>query len=263
VRRGIIFTADCMEQLELKAGKKVYFASDFHFGIPDAAKSREREKLVCAWLREIAHDAQRVYLLGDLFDAWMEYDRVVPKGSIRFLGQLAAMRDAGIEVEVFTGNHDLWMRGYFEEELQIPVHKDLKEVSISGKKFVMGHGDGISPREKKYRLLKGLLHHPLLQWVYRKLHPDWGLAIADYFSRLGPKHKYEDLQMKEEGEEYQLQFAAWYLQKQECDYFVFGHRHIPLYKELTEKTVFVNLGDWLNLNTYAVFDGKTMSLKKY
>lgn len=251
------------QSLELKPGEKVYFASDFHFGIPDHNTSVEREKRVCSWLDSIRMDARRIYLLGDLFDAWMEYSRVVPKGHVRFLGKLAELRDAGIEVIVFTGNHDLWMQGYFEREFAIPVFKDTAVHVLAGKRFVLGHGDGVSAREKRYRFLRAVLHHPWCQWLYRKLHPDWGVALADYFSRLGPKHKYANLQLKPLEQEYQVDFARSYLQQNSCDYFVFGHRHIPMDIEVGEKARLINVGDWLSFNSYAVFDGSELLLKKY
>jgi len=181
------------DHIVLEQGKKIYFASDFHFGIPDYKSTRAREVLVCAWLDSIQSDAQQIYLLGDLFDSWMEYKKVVPKGSIRFLGKLAELTDAGIEVIVFTGNHDLWMHGYFEQELNIRVYKTVRDLTIAGKRFHLGHGDGVSPDEKVYKMMKAILHSKVSQFIYRQVHPDLGLRLADFFSRLGPKHKYADL----------------------------------------------------------------------
>lgn len=254
---------DIAKHIQVAGGKKIYFASDFHFGIPDYKSSRERERLVCAWLDAISKDAQHIFLLGDLFDAWMEYKRVVPKGNVRFLGKLASLTDAGIVITVFTGNHDLWMRGYFEKELGIEVVKHAVNVSINQKIFHIGHGDGLSSMEWRYNLMKYILHHPICQWLYRRIHPNTGIAIADFFSRLGPKHKYKDLKMKPDHKEYQIQYAIQMLKHQRIDYFVFGHRHIPLHRKLLNNSEFVNLGDWINYNTYAKFDGNLMTLEKY
>ena len=251
------------EHIVLQEGKKIYFASDFHFGIPDYEATRLRETRVCQWLDSIKHDAQQVYLLGDLFDSWMEYKRVVPKGTVRFLGKLAELSDMGIDVIVFTGNHDLWMHGYFEKELNVRVHKSVQNVEIGDKLFHLAHGDGVAKEDKKYRLLKGLLHHPLSQWIYRQLHPDVGLWLADFFSRLGPKHKYEDLKMKSHDQEYQLLYANDLLQRNRYDYFIFGHRHIPCLLKLNADATFINIGDWITFNTYAVFDGSETLLVKY
>lgn len=252
-----------IQDIALLPGKKIYFASDFHFGIPDYAGTRKRETLVCEWLDSIKHDAQQIYLLGDLFDSWMEYKRVVPKGSIRFLGKLAELSDAGIQLIIFTGNHDLWMHGYFEQELNAVVYKQTQTIRIAGKLFHLAHGDGLAKEDKKYRLLKNLLHNKVSQFIYRQLHPDIGLKLADFFSRLGPKHKYEDMQMKAHDQEYQILYANDCLQKGTFDYFLFGHRHIPCTLQLNNNATFINTGDWITYNTYAVFDGEKTTLLKY
>ncbi len=252
-----------IRQILLQPGKKIYFASDFHFGIPDYAATRARERLVCQWLDEIKKDAQQIYLLGDVWDSWMEYTRVVPKGSIRFLGKLAELSDSGIELIIFTGNHDLWMRGYVEQELGATVYKSATTFQFNAARIHLAHGDGVCKKEIKYRCLKALLQHPLSQWIYRKLHPDWGLKIADSFSRMGPKHKYQDLAMKADDQEYQIIYAHSVLQQEAMDYFIFGHRHIPLEKALNPQSTFINLGDWISYKTYAVFDGKKASLETF
>jgi UDP-2,3-diacylglucosamine hydrolase len=249
--------------IQLAEGKKIYFASDFHFGIPNYTLSREREVRVCNWLDSIKHDAQQVYLMGDIFDSWMEYKKVVPKGTIRFLGKLAELSDVGIEIIVFTGNHDLWMHGYFEQEFNAKVYKSVQSFSINHKQFHIGHGDGVCDQEKKYKMLKGLLHNSISQFIYRQIHPDLGLRMADFFSRLGPKHKYDDLKMLPDNKEYQLIYAKQLLEKTHYDYFIFGHRHIPIELKLNESATFINLGDWITYNTYAQFDGQQLFLKKY
>src|ERR1044072_296074 len=167
--------------------KKIYFASDFHLGIPDKASSLAREKRICNWLEQIREDAAELYLVGDLFDVWFEYKNVIPKGHTRFLGKLAELSDAGLHIEAFTANHDLWMRGYFEDELNIPVHHDPITRNFNGKKFFIAHGDGLGPGDHGYKLLKKVLRSPVSQWLYRRLHPDTGVGMAGWFSRLGPK----------------------------------------------------------------------------
>jgi len=252
------------DSIILPAGKKVYFASDFHLGIPDYQQTRLREQRICHWLNAIRSDAHCIYLLGDLFDAWMEYKRVVPKGYVRFLGQLAALSDAGIELRIFTGNHDLWMHGYFEEELGARVYKEAQTLSIGRHRFHLAHGDGLSEQETTYRFMKRVFHHPVAQWVYRQLHPDLGLKLADYFSRLGPKHREgnED-KIDDYTREHQLMYARKLLQNEHLDYLIFGHRHLPYTLELEGKAQFINLGDWIRYDTYAVYDGNTTRLLNY
>lgn len=248
----------------LPPGKKVYFASDFHLGIPNQAKSLERERLICRWLDEIKQDAEHIFLLGDLFDAWLEYKNVVPKGYVRFLGKLAELRDSGIMIEAFTGNHDLWMHGYFESELNIKVHHNEIRRTIQGKEFLLAHGDGLGPGDTGYKILKSILRNPFCQWLYRRVHPDTGIGLASYLSRRGPKHEVhlED-EFKGPDKEYLVQYCQQMLSTEHIDYFIFGHRHLALEYPLSEQSLYVNLGDWIRYNSYAVFDGHDLKLAFY
>jgi UDP-2,3-diacylglucosamine hydrolase len=248
----------------LQPGKKIYFASDFHLGVPDLAASHERERRICRWLDEIRPDAQRIYLVGDIFDAWFEYRYVVPKGFVRLMGKLAELTDAGIEIEAFTGNHDLWMRGYFEDELNIPVHHGPVELEVNGKKLFIAHGDGLGPGDHKYKLLKRILTNPACQWLYRRFHPNFGIGVASFFSKLGPKHKNtEPEKFLGEDKEWLIRFCKDTLKEQHFDYFIFGHRHLPLEYPVGEGSTYINLGDWITFNTFGVFDGHTCSLQRY
>lgn len=250
--------------MKLPEGKKVYFASDFHFGIPDRASSIAREKRVCKWLDEIKHDAEQLYLVGDLFDAWFEYGKVIPKGYTRFLGKLAELSDNGLKIEAFTGNHDLWMLDYFMDELNIPVHHAPIEREFNGKKFFIGHGDGLGPGDHGYKLLKKVLRNRLAQWLYRRVHPDTGVGMAEWFSKRGPKHvdnEKEKFQGPEK--EYLVQFCLNKLNEEYFDYFVFGHRHLALNYPLPQNSLYINLGDWIKFDSYAVFDGTDLKLEFY
>lgn len=249
--------------MTLAPGKKVYFASDFHFGIPTRDASVAREKRVNKWLDTCAQDAAKIYLVGDLFDVWFEYRRVVPKGHVRFLGKLAELTDAGISIEAFTGNHDLWMRGYFEEELGIPVHHAPIERTISGKKFFIGHGDGLGPGDHGYKFIKRVFRSPASQWLYRRLHPDSGVNLAEFFSRKGPKHEGGDEKFLGEDKEYLIQFCLQKLKEEPVDFFVFGHRHLPLEYPFLGGALYVNLGDWIRYDSYAVFDGERLVLERF
>ncbi len=249
--------------MDLPTGKKIYFASDFHLGIPDRATSKEREKLICRWLDEIAADAGRLFLVGDLFDTWFEYKNVVPKGYTRFLGKLAELADGGLPIEAFTGNHDLWMRGYFEDELNIPVHHHPVERVYRGKKFFIAHGDGLGPGDHGYKMLKKVLRSPLSQWLYRRIHPDTGVGIAGWFSRMGPKHSVEEDPFLGPEKEWLVQFCLQKLKHEHFDYFIFGHRHIAIEYPLPENSLYLNLGDWIRFNSYAMFDGEHLALRYY
>lgn len=247
--------------------KKIYFASDLHLGTPDAASSLKREKLFVQWLDEIKHDAAEIFIIGDIFDFWHDWDTVIPKGFVRIQGKLAELADSGILVHIFTGNHDLWMFGYFEQELSAKVYKEPIERTFNGKRFFIGHGDGLGPGDKGYKFIKRVFSNPVCQFLFKWIHPDIGSRIATFFSyksRFGnnPDGKAPG-GFKGEDKEWLILFAKSVLQKEHFDYFVFGHRHLPLDIVLNEKSRYINTGDWLFCNSYAVFDGATLELKYY
>lgn len=250
--------------MQLPAGKKVYFASDFHLGIPNREASVARERRLCRWMDEIRKDAAMLYLVGDLFDVWFEYKNVIPKGHTRFLGKLAELRDNGLPIEAFTGNHDLWMRGYFEEELDIPVHHAPIRREYNGKHFLIGHGDGLGPGDHGYKMLKMVLRNPASQWLYRRIHPDTGVGLAGWASRLGPKHT-ENTEEVFQGpdKEFLVQYCLEFLREEKMDYFIFGHRHLALDYPLPDGARYINLGDWIRYDSYAVFDGEDLQLKYF
>ncbi|WP_276388843.1 UDP-2,3-diacylglucosamine diphosphatase [Eudoraea chungangensis] len=253
-----------MKSVILPEGKKIYFASDNHLGAPDSIKSLSREKRFVKWLDEIKDDAAAIFLLGDLFDFWFEYKTVVPKGFTRTLGKLAEITDNGIPIFYFVGNHDLWMNGYFENELNIPVFHKPQEFIIGGSTFFIGHGDGLGPGDKGYKRMKKLFTNPVAKWFFRWLHPDLGVRIAQYFSI---KNKLisgdEDIRFLGEDKEWLVQYAKRKLETKHTDYFIFGHRHLPLDIDLGHTSTYINLGDWINYFTYGVFDGKKFDLKKF
>ncbi len=253
-----------MKTIQLPSDKKIYFASDNHLGAPGQTESRPREKLFVQWLDDIKIDAGAIFLLGDLFDFWFEYKTVVPKYFTRTLGKLAELSDAGIPIYYFVGNHDLWMDGYFEEELHITVFHKPQQFSFNDTSFFIGHGDGLGPHDKGYKRMKKVFTNPVAKWFFRWLHPDLGVKLAQYLS---VKNKLisgdGDIQFLGEDKEWLVSYSKRKLEQQHYDYFVFGHRHLPLEIALNEKSTYVNLGDWITYFTYAVFDGKKLSLHKY
>ncbi|MGB5820250.1 MAG: UDP-2,3-diacylglucosamine diphosphatase [Saonia sp.] len=253
-----------MKTINIPQGKKIYFASDNHLGAPTMEQSLPREKKFVAWLDDIKHDAAAIFLLGDLFDFWFEYKTVVPKGFTRTLGKLAELSDAGIPIYYFVGNHDLWMNGYFEKELNIPVYHKPQQYVFNGTSFFIGHGDGLGPGDKGYKRMKKLFTNRVSQWMFKWLHPDLGVRLAQYFS---VKNKLisgdDDIKFLGEEKEWLVQYAKRKLEQQHYDYFVFGHRHLPLEINLNGKSTYMNLGDWISYFTYGVFDGSEMTLETF
>lgn len=257
--------------IQLQADKSLYFASDFHFGVPDAAGSLAREKRVVQWLDHIKHDAQVIFLVGDLFDFWFEYKHVVPRGHIRFLGKLAELADQGIELVVFTGNHDMWMRDYFEKELNALVSRDPISYQINMANqtipLFVGHGDGLGPGDFTYKRLKLLFESPLARWAFRQLHPDVALRIANAWSRssrLANNQKGEDT-FKGPSEEWLYLFCQEMEQIKHHDLYVFGHRHLVLDMpvEAPQACRYINLGEWVNHSHYFHLNEQISTLKKW
>lgn len=261
-RRGILKLR--IPHLLCAVRNNIYFASDFHLGVDARLPSRERERQIVRWLDRAALDAEAIFLVGDLFEFWFEYRTVVPKGYNRLLGKLGELRDAGLSLEVFTGNHDLWMFGYFEEELGIPVHRRPIERVLGGKKFFIGHGDGLGPDDLGYKRMKKVFSHPWAQGLFRWFHPDLGARLAHFFSAQSraatpPEERF----WLGEEREWLVQYANRKLDRgTDADFFVFGHRHLPIDWLLKNgRSRYVNLGEWMFASSYAVFDGENLDLR--
>src|SRR6201986_2197313 len=243
---------------------KLYFASDFHLGAGTYQSSRQREDRLIRWLDLIKADASELFLMGDVFDFWFEYKTVVPKGYIRFLGKLAELADSGIKLWFFKGNHDMWMFDYFEKELGATIISNELEMERSGKKFYLHHGDGLGPGDPLYKFLKGFFRSKFCQWLFARLHPNFGVGLANYWSshsRIANMKKGAD--NKPGQQEWLVTFSNEQLQTRFYDYLIFGHRHLPLDIQLNDKSRYINLGEWVNYNTYAVFDGETVKLEYF
>ena len=244
-------------------GKKIFFASDAHLGLPIKGQVVEREKRFVKWLDEIKDQAGCIFLLGDIFDYWYEYKKVVPRGFTRLLGKISEITDRGIPVHFFTGNHDIWVFDYLPQETGIILHKEAYITELLGKKFFLAHGDGLGPGDKNYKLLKKIFTSRMLQWLFSRLHPNFSIWFAHKWSRNSRKVQGTPDPYLGDDKEWLVLFAKEMLKKEHFDYFIFGHRHIPLHIPLNEKAEFMYLGDWISHFTYAVFDGEKLELKKY
>jgi UDP-2,3-diacylglucosamine hydrolase len=250
--------------MNIPAGKKIYFLSDFHLGAPDAATSLQREKKIVAFLDSIKSTAAAIFIVGDMFDFWFEYKYVVPKGYVRILGKLAELTDKSIEVHFFVGNHDMWMKNYFQKELNIPVYFEPKRFEYNGKQFYIGHGDGLGPGDNGYKFLKKIFRNPLCQWAFGIFPPAWGIGIANYFSQKSREAGGENVeQFLGEDKEWLIIYCKSILEKEAIDYFIFGHRHLPIDFTFKNNSKYINLGEWIHYDSYAVFDGSTLALEYY
>ena len=250
--------------MELTPGKKIYFLSDFHLGAPNELESRKREERLVQFLQNARKDAAAIFIVGDIFDFWFEYKTVVPKGFVRILGCLAQISDAGIPIHIFTGNHDLWMHDYLAKELNAKVYFEPQTFTLGNKQFLIGHGDGLGPGDYGYKRLKKIFTNPFCKWLFRWLHPDAGIKLANYFSaKSRAKRGSADEVFLGADKEWLIIYCKEQAQNMEVDYFVFGHRHFAIDYSINERSRYINLGDWIKLNTYGVFDGETMQLLKW
>jgi len=242
---------------------KLYFASDIHLGAGGYVSSRQREDRFVHWLDTIKADAAEVFLMGDVFDFWFEYKTVVPKGYIRLLGKLAELADAGIKLYFFKGNHDMWMFDYFEIELGATIITNELVIERNGKKFFLHHGDGLGPGDNLYKVLKKIFRSSLCQWLFARIHPNLGVGIANYWSKSSRINNQKKEDPKPGEQEWLVAYSKEVLQITYYDYLVFGHRHLPLDIQLNGKSRYINLGEWINYNSYAEFDGEELILKYF
>ena len=243
---------------------KIYFISDFHLGAPDAASSLVRERKIVRWLSHAAHDASEIYLMGDVFDFWFEYKHAVPRGYVRLLGKLAELSDRGIKLHYFTGNHDMWVFDYLPKEIGVVLYREPIEREVGGKRFYIGHGDGLGPGDHGYKFIKKVFANKVCQWLFARLHPNFGIPLALYFSRKSRiATGTSDEKFLGEEKEWLVVYSKEILATKHFDYFVFGHRHLPLDIQLNDRSRYLNLGEWITHFTYAVFDGTELRLEKF
>ncbi|MEC9303337.1 MAG: UDP-2,3-diacylglucosamine diphosphatase [Bacteroidota bacterium] len=241
--------------------EKIYFASDFHLGSPNFKESRIRENLIINWLNDIKKDAKAIYLLGDIFDFWFEYKKVVPKGYIRFLSKLAEIVESGTEIHFFVGNHDLWAKDYLEVELGLNIHHHQKIIKEQNKKLLIAHGDGLGKADYTYKLIKKIFKSRICQWIFSQLHPNLAFTVAQNWSKKSRKKISKPFLSKEK--EVLFNYCKNLQKKNPVDYYVMGHRHLPLEIKIDEQAKYINLGEWINYNTYAVLENGIIKLNTY
>lgn len=240
---------------------KIYFASDLHLGAPDAASSLKRELRFVKWLETIRPEVAELYLLGDLFDFWFEYNKAVPKGYVRLLGKLAELADEGVKIHYFVGNHDLWAAKYFTEQFGATMHYGPIDCNLMGHQFHIAHGDGLGPGDHGYKFIKRIFTNPLAKWSFHRLHPNFGIGLANFFSRKS-RQKTGQKDAIDFGEKEFLYIYAneMAIQNPKIDYFVFGHRHLPRIKPLENGKSYINIGDWITYFTFLEVDENGVNL---
>lgn len=249
--------------IQIEKGKKIFFVSDAHLGLPPAEESLHREKLLVRWLDEKKKDAAAFYLMGDIFDYWFEYKKVVPRGFVRLLGKLAELSDNGIPLYFFTGNHDVWIFNYLPEEVGINVIRKPVGHTINGKRFYLAHGDGLGPAEYSYKVLKKIFTSPVLQWLYARIHPNSATGFAHRWSKKSRFSKGNYTSWLGEDKEHLVIHSKQVEATEHFDFYIYGHRHVPRETMITDNSKVVYLGDWFVNFTYGEFDGQDVSLKNF
>jgi UDP-2,3-diacylglucosamine hydrolase len=245
--------------------KKIYFISDFHFGVPDHDRSMKREQRFIDWLEMIRRDAGELFLMGDLFDFWFEYKTVVPRGYVRLLGKLAELSDEGIAIHLFRGNHDMWAFDYLEKEIGVRMHRAPEIRMFGSKTFYLAHGDGLGPGDHGYKFIKRIFQCRFNQWLFRWLHPDIGIRMGLFWSRRSryvnlARNNREEIDLNLIRERLSVHSMEILKSHPEIDFFIYGHWHLPVDLPLAPGCRQISLGDWLNHFSYAVFDREELSL---
>lgn len=248
----------------MSAASKLFFISDLHLGVDAKCSSLQRERLFVKWLERYGAEMKELFIVGDLFDFWFEYKKAVPQGFTRAIGSLALLADSGVKIHLFTGNHDLWIFDYLPNEIGCKLHRNPVTRLINGKKFYIGHGDGLGPGDYGYKMLKKVFTNPLAQWLFRHLHPDVGIRIAQGSSRASRRHTGgTDAVFSTKEQEWLYQYCLEVLEREHIDYFIFGHRHLPLDLQVGTGSRYINLGEWLHYQTYAVWNGTELELHAF
>ena len=240
----------------------IYFISDLHLGSPNHEDSLVREKAFVKWLEKASKEADEIYLVGDVFDFWFEYKRAVPRGFVRCLGKIAEITDAGTPIHWFTGNHDMWIFDYLPQECGVQIHRKPIVKNYNGFPCYIGHGDGLGPGDQAYKFMKKFFDSKICQWLFARLHPNFGIWLASSLSGYS-RGKAIEKDKKFHGEkEWLFQYCKSIEQNQHHKFYIFGHRHFPGEMKVSEKSSYFNLGDWLHHYTYGVLDEKGFRLEK-
>mgnify|MGYP006292730681 CR=1 FL=1 len=234
----------------------IFFISDLHLGLENTNKEKKKEDLLIAFLKKISGSSEKLYLVGDVFDYWFEYKTVLPRSFYRTLSAFYDFTSQGNQAEYLMGNHDFGHNGFFEKELNIPIHREDIIREHHGKSFYIAHGDGKAKNDHGYKILKKILRSPVSLWFYLKLHPNLGIKMASGSSKQSRHYT----SAKDYGEMDGLQEFAQKKTGEGFDYVIMGHRHKD---EVTKfgSGYYINLGDWINKPKVGIFDGNNFELR--
>lgn len=238
---------------------KAYFISDAHLSCDKTAEEARKQEMLHRFFQMIEDDASHLFIVGDLFDFWFEYKYVISKGNFDFLYEMKRLSEKGIKIHYLAGNHDFALGSFFPNILKINVWPEEYAFELNGKKFFLFHGDGVAKRDVGYKILRRILRNKFNQKIFCWIHPDIGYPLARFVS--GSSRKYTNQKNDKRDESDYIEFAENKF-KQGYDFVMMGHRHNPLVHENGSHR-YINLGDWMSKFTYALFDGKKLTLNKF
>ncbi len=235
-----------------------YFISDIHFGLLNKKEEDERELKFVEFLYSIQDSAKELYILGDLFDYWFEYKRVMQKGYFRTFTALNDLVRSGTKIYYLIGNHDFMHRDFFEKEIGVKLYQAEIEIELDNKKFYLGHGDGLVKNDFGYLVLKKIFRSKIAQSLYSLIHPNLGIKIAKGTSKTSRNHTGN----KDYGEGDGLFEFAKTKFEQGFDFVILGHTHQKRIEKFENKT-YANLGTWLEQPMYGVYKNEKFEIKDY
>ncbi|MBF88101.1 MAG: UDP-2,3-diacylglucosamine hydrolase [Candidatus Marinimicrobia bacterium] len=236
----------------------LYFISDVHLSLESSSNEENKRKKLKQFIRHVIENNGTLVIVGDLFDFWFEYKYVIPKAYFDILKILNEAKLKGLIIHFVPGNHDFWIKEFLKENLFHQVHPQGIKINISGKNFLISHGDGILSWDRGYRFLRNFLRNRVFVYLYNWIHPDLGYAIAKKFSRNG-NYNHHTTEYKEKVL-HELKNYSENEFNNGIDYIIMGHYH--QLKEINLKNgKLIILGDWIRHYSYGYFDGKELSLK--
>lgn len=235
--------------------KKYYFFSDVHLGLRSKEEEKQKERRVINFLESIRTDAEKIFIVGDLFDCWIEYRKVVPKGYFRLLAKLNEISESGIEILFLSGNHDFWLNTYLRDDVGMKIFYEPVIFELDGKKFFIAHGDGLGKGDLGYKIIKKILRSRVNQFLYSLIHPDLGITLAQGSSKTSRQYSEDE----PHGGKRTRDFAETKI-AEGFDYVIMGHHHKPQVIEFEGK-LFITLGDWIKNNSYGVYSNGNFELK--
>ena len=239
---------------------KIYFASDFHLGSPNLEDSHSRERKIISWLSMIEKDAKAIYLVGDIFDFWFEYKKVVPKGFVRVQGKLAELCDKGIDINFIVGNHDMWVKDYFQKEIGLKVFENEILIEENNQKILICHGDGLDHGNTSFKLIKKIFKSKICRWFFSRIHPNLGVSLAHLWSNASRR---KNSKKTNDNHEHLINYCKKHQKNHPIDFYVFGHLHSPIKENIDLQSKYINTGDWIQHCSYGVLSNKKLEIKKF